>query len=631
MNRVFLFFSLVLLPFICQAQIDTSITFHPIEVKASPLRQAAIGGEKEIWAKSDIQSLPSNTIADLLHSETGIFIKSYGLGSLATSSIRGASASHTLVLWNGLPIHSPMLGLLDLSLLPSNVAEKIEVEYGGASAKWGSGAIGGSISLENVTDFSKRLKINHQSNLGSFGTHHEALQLGFGNKRFQSVTKFNYDKAENDFLHEVHPDLPKRRQTNAHLLQYNFLQDIYFQINSNQRLSVHLWWQNSNRQIPPTVVQNESQAYQDDKALRLSLNWQKTDAKALWSGKLGYFKEHLDYYDPQILLTALSDFSTLIGELDAQFSIGENEQHKLAFGTMHSLNSAFAAGYQAKHPIEEYRAAIFGNYQGTFANWTTQLSLRQEMVAGKLIPLTPILAVRRNIGKRLIVKTKVSKNYRLPTLNDRFWQPGGNPDLKPESGWSEEATIAWTPKNKGQKISSRFALTGFNRNIHNWILWSRLEGQPFWSSNNISEVWSRGLETRLQFTYQSVAILYQLKGSYHLTHSTNQVALEFPKISAGQQLFYTPQNQFTGSLSANWREFYVAYQHRFVGSSLGINEDLEAYHLGQLRLRYDWKLKKIKGNLFCTIDNLWNESYYVIERRPMAGRFFRVGFNFEYN
>ncbi len=630
MNRIFLLLSLVFLPLVCQAQTDTSITFNPVEVKASPIRQAAIGGESETWTKSEIQSLSSNTIADLLHSETGIFIKSYGLGSLATSSIRGASASHTLVLWNGLPIHSPMLGLLDLSLLPSNIAEKVEVQYGGASAMWGSGAIGGSIALNNVADFSKKLKISSQSSLGSFGTRRQALQLGLGNERFQSLTKFNYDEADNDFLHEIHPDLPKHRQTNAHLLQYNFLQDIYFQINSNQRLSTHVWWQSSSRQIPPTIVQNESQAYQDDKALRLSVNWQKIKSKSVWNAKLGYFKEHLDYYDPQILLTALSDFSTWMGEFDAQFSIDKKEKHKLALGTMHSLNRAFAAGYQAKHPIEEYRAAIFGSYQGAFGDWTTQLSLRQEAIGGKLIPLTPVLAVERNIGKQLTVKAKISKNYRLPTLNDRFWQPGGNPDLKPESGWSEEATIAWIPQNKEQKISGRVALTGFNRNIHNWILWSRLEGQSFWSSNNIAEVWSRGLEARLQFAYQSSTILYQLKGSYHLTRSTNQVTLEFPKISAGQQLFYTPQDQFTASLSAYWRGFYAAYQHRFVGSSLGINEDLEAYHLGQLRLRYDWKFKKMGGNLSFAIDNIWNESYFVIERRPMAGRFFRIGLNFEF-
>ncbi|MFK7906334.1 MAG: TonB-dependent receptor plug domain-containing protein, partial [Chitinophagales bacterium] len=598
---------------------------HAVEVKTPKIRQVSIGGESQTWDSDDLQKISSKNIADFLNSETGIFIKSYGLGSLATSSARGGSASHTLVLWNGLPIQSPMLGLLDLSLLPIHSAEKISVQSGGASAMWGSGAVGGIVSLQNTSDFSKTLTISSQSTLGSFGNRQQTLQVGFGNERFQSKSKLSYQEAANDFFYEIHPDLPKRQQTNAAVLQKNFLQDIYFKINPRQKIAAHFWLQNATRQIPPTNVQNLSQAYQDDKALRLVLDWQRIGEKSVWNAKAAYFKEDLGYHDPQIGLAALSDFSIWMAEVDGQFTLDPKGEHRLLVGTTHSLTKAFAEEYRSKHPIKEYKGAVFARYQGSYKDWTTQFSLRQELVAGNFVPLVPIFGVNKQLGKQLEVKMKVSKNYRLPTMNDRFWQPGGNPDLLAENGWSQEATIVWKTENKEKNIRSRWAFTGFNRNMDNWILWSKLDGNSFWSASNITKVWSRGFEARLGFDCQLQDFRYEWKGAYHFTHSTNQIALELPEIAAGQQLFYTPKDQVSGTFGVHWKQLYVAYQHRFTGSSLGVNEDVEAYHLGQVRMQYGVEHKKLRGNLSFTIENLWDASYFVIERRPMAGRYFQMG------
>jgi len=82
------------------------------------------------------------------------------LGSIATSAIRGASAGHTVVVWNGLALQSPMLGLLDLSMLPSGLVDEVSIQYGGQSTLWGSGAIGGVIHLNNQAKFGKKFGID---------------------------------------------------------------------------------------------------------------------------------------------------------------------------------------------------------------------------------------------------------------------------------------------------------------------------------------------------------------------------------------------------------------------------------------------------------------------------------------
>jgi hypothetical protein len=44
--------------------------------------------------------------------------------------------------------------------------------------------------------------------------------------------------------------------------------------------------------------------------------------------------------------------------------------------------------------------------------------------------------------------------------------------------------------------------------------------------------------------------------------------------------------------------------------------------LGNLQVGFNWKIGDLKGNLLLNIQNIWNTDYYIVERRPMAGRAF---------
>ena len=151
-------------------QIDTVLTIPTIEVNATTIRNQALGGRTDTWSSEVLQNNAGASIADLLKRESNVFVKSYGLGSIATTSLRGASAGHTVVVWNGFALQSPMLGLLDLSMLPSGLMDKVGIQYGGQSTLWGSGAIGGVIHLNNQASFGEKSILDLQSSYGSFGT-----------------------------------------------------------------------------------------------------------------------------------------------------------------------------------------------------------------------------------------------------------------------------------------------------------------------------------------------------------------------------------------------------------------------------------------------------------------------------
>ncbi|MEM9885147.1 MAG: TonB-dependent receptor [Bacteroidota bacterium] len=615
--RLFLLLMALLFSLVLFGQ-DT-LLLPSVEINAAPIRAVSVGSNFQKWEQAAVSKLPVQNVANLLEQEAGVFIKNYGLGSLATSSIRGGSAGHTLVLWNGLPLQSPMLGLLDLSLLPAQTSEEITLEKGGNSALWGSGAIGGIVGLNNRADFDQVFRFSTQSSIGSFGQLNENAQITFGNAQLQSVTKFNHQEADNDFFYFISPNLPDRQQSNARFIQQNWMQDLYWKPNHKQSLAFHYWHQRSDRQIPPTNVQTRSLARQEDESHRFILEGKQIGKRSIWQAKVAFFQEDLDYFDEQILLESPSQFRTWMSELTAQWNI--KKHHQVSLGSTQFFTSARTTNY-AKG-VQENRLALFASYRFQQARWQIQSSLRQERVDNAFVPLVPHLGIHYQLAQHFDLNLKISKNYRLPTLNDRFWRPGGNEDLLPESGWSQELGLEKRLVNN--KFHLTYKATAFSRRIDNWILWSIREGQPFWSANNISKVWSRGIEQRLNSTYQHKHFRLIFNLGYDYIRSTNQVALEQPKTAVGTQLLYTPDYQAFGKIEGQWKGFLLSYQQQWTSETQGVNQIVPAYTVGRVTLQHSLEKKAWSGRLFFHIHNVWDSDYFIVERRPMPGRYFSGG------
>lgn len=82
-------------------------------------------------------------MADVLTFNTAIFIKQYGRATLSTVAFRGTAASHTQVMWNGMRINSPMLGMTDFSMIPSYFVDDATLLHGTSSLNVVGGGLGG--------------------------------------------------------------------------------------------------------------------------------------------------------------------------------------------------------------------------------------------------------------------------------------------------------------------------------------------------------------------------------------------------------------------------------------------------------------------------------------------------------
>ncbi len=602
------------------AQVDTTLALEMVTVSASRYRSVPVGQQVQSLDSARLQALPGGSLADILQQGSGVFIRSYGLGGLATSSIRGGSAQQTAVIWNGFPIQNPMLGQLDLSLLPLALLDEVQIAYGGSSALWGSGAVGGALQLNNHLPQREGWQWQYNSLVGSFAQWHQAAKVAFANEKFATATRFIQQSATNDFPYRVAPDAPTQRQTNADFRQKALLQENRWQIRPNQSLQWRTWLSDARQHIPPTTVQTRSVAEQDNRALRTALDWQLARHRWIFQARTGLFYDFFHFRDALAGVDAPSRSWMSISEAETQWQL--RPEHHLHFGVHHTYANGFADGYPEGQ--QQQQSALFAAYkwQSATGRWRARTSLRQGVADGAWLPIVPAFAIENSILKHLIIKANVQRNFRLPTLNDLYWQPGGNPALRPEQGWSQELTLQ--THHSAAQWSGAFSITGFHRQMDDWILWT--PGARFWSPQNVLSVRSRGIEQRLELNWQSNHWQVRVAGGYDQIYATQERATN--PVNLGKQLIYVPEQQAFARIAVHYSGWQLVYQHQYTGSVFIRSDNtaaLPAYRLGWLHARYDRAFSNWRGAIFINIQNLWDEEYRVIERRRMPGRSWQLG------
>ena len=590
-----------------------------VSISSSGLRQIIPGFHSQAWNAEEIKALSPHSLSDLLERETGVFIKSYGGANLATSSIRGGAASHTALVWNGLPIESPMLGQLDLNLIPIGLMDQAQLLYSGHSTLWGSGSIGGTILLNNQRTSHSSFSFSHTQEIASFEGSFSQSDLNFSGQKLAFRSRVFQQSAQNNYPYSIRSDLPLRYLNHAYNLNRGLMQDIYYYPNPKREISLHVWLQDAYREIPPTMVQKRSEALQEDKSLRISMKWNEDFGRHQLNASSGLFREFLDYKDPLSGVESFSDWWTFVNNLEVKSRLSDN--HHLVYGLLNSWARAYIEDYFQVRT--RTTTAAFVQYLGQWNNLQFQSSLRQEWVDTKAIPLIPSLNMNWKLRKLAQLQASIKRNFRNPSLNDLYWVPGGNPLLKPEQGWSQELGIKFGKKTNKQSLN--FSVEAYHRLIENWILWGFQEGQSYVSARNINKVRSRGLEARLDHNFQKSNWTIDWNLGYNLCKSTYNNALEFPRIQENEQLVYVPVHQAFAGIKLQVADFGLAYRHHWTSSVGTLNfSTLPSYHVANLSLNWTETSSISNMRWAFAIDNIWNTQYQVIENRPMPGRSYRL-------
>jgi outer membrane cobalamin receptor len=187
-RNIGLFIFIICLILAVAAQAD-ELNLEQVVVTATRTPQVMknVGTNVSVITKEDIAESKMNSLADIVNKAAGVETGKEGtLGSNPSLSIRGCRVEQVLVMIDGRSVNSTSLGLAELSQIPLDNIDRVEIVRGAASSLYGSNALGGVINIITKKGESGVPITDIYFSNGTFNTN--SLRLNFGGKK----DKFDY-------------------------------------------------------------------------------------------------------------------------------------------------------------------------------------------------------------------------------------------------------------------------------------------------------------------------------------------------------------------------------------------------------------------------------------------------------
>ena len=616
-----------LCPTLLAAQSDSVKTLPSVEITSQRINHFALGQMRIDFDTNTLRIFKNNNLADFLQSNTPLSIKAYGTG-LATVSTRGTGSSHTAIVWNGFNIQNALNGLVDLPLNEAGAFEHIGVQFGGSSALYGSGAIGGAIYLDN--DIREKRGFHGELGFlsGSYGLLGQNMAISTGNNKVAGSFRLSHQASRNEFIFKNTAEIgqPLQYIQNAAFEKFNLSGSFFFNLKTPKTiaershfLKINIWESRNNRQISPTMTAQNDKARLDDANSRIGAEWSIFKGKSVTKARFAYFDED-NLYRSTTIDSSHNRVKTTIGEVEHNIDLPNKTQWR--FGLNFTQNQALTQNFDTNK--SRTRLAAFAAYN--FAIFKTDFSaaIRQELVDNRLIPVTFSLGFLKHLFNPIltnnpslitnnyplpithyqwILRGSISKNYNLPALNDLYWAQLGNPNLKAENGINGELGIDF--KVKQGIFTSKMSLTGFAMLTKDRILWSP-KSDGLWHPSNVSSVFSRGIEAFYTLDFNKNDFNTRFNLNYQLARSTD---------SQGKQLLYTPIHTGNASFFTQYKKFYFQYNQSVSSRRYGASDNstwTNAFTIGNATIGRQFLIKKAQLDVQFKVKNVFNTDYQVI-------------------
>ena len=676
MKKYILFLAISL---VCHSLLNAQkVSSKDWSTKGFSLKEITVYGErpmKEIGAqltKFDSVVLKENialSMADVLTFNSPIFVKSYGRATLSTVSFRGTSPSHTQVTWNGMKINNPMLGMTDFSMIPSYFIDDASLLHGTSSVNETGGGLGGAVKMSTVPAQNEGFGLQYVQGVGSFKTFDEFVRLTYGSDKWQISTRAvlssspneyeykNHDKKENIYdedMNIVGQYYPVENNKSGSYKDFHFLQEVYYNTGKGDRFGFNAWYINSNRELPMlTTDYGEEMDFdnrQREHTFRSILSWDHFRSNWKLSAKGGYINTWMAYdYKRDVgngnmahMTRSRSKINTFYGQAEGEYFIGKKwlftanvaaHQHFVESQDKNIILQEGGKGIVGYNKARvELSSSVSAKYRPT-DNIGLSFVLREDMYGEDFTPLIPAFFIDGVISKKgnITAKASVSRNFRFPTLNDLYFLPGGNPNLKKESGITYDAGFSFAFA-KEEKYNLQGSVNWFDSYINDWILWLPTT-KGFFSPKNIKDVHAYGIEVQTDFSALITKNLkLDLDATYSWTPSINEgEPISSADQSVGKQLPYVPEHSatVTGRLSWNtWSFMYkwCYYSERFTMSSndISLTGKLPVYFMNNITIEKGVSMKLADISIKGSVNNLFDEEYLSVLSRPMPGINFEI-------
>ncbi|MEI8173662.1 MAG: TonB-dependent receptor [Deltaproteobacteria bacterium] len=447
---------------------ENAVMLETVIVTATktPEKRRDIPNSVVIVDKKDIQTSGAKTVGDLLSNELGIDWRTRGNygGAKEEIKIRGMESNATQVFVNGVNVNSPSLGDADVSKIPLNNIERIEVVKGSGSLLYGSGAMAGTVNIITKRPKKDKMVLKAEAGYGSQNTYRLSAEQGMF-----LAGDFGYyltaGRAETDGFRD-----------NSYLRHTDV--SLKLVLDKKEAIDISLYGDYVDRTFglpgvkPPDGTRDyyrsgvkfyNSEAASllnkgGDKDGRLVLEIKGKPLKALGYNLKGHYANMESYNYTRYDSTGKGKEDWVTNQVlgvDGFLDIHPIDGATLLLGGEYKDFDWKSQSYgldASGSPISETttKARVFT--KGAFAEgqyrpsqyWKALAGVRHEvnsMFGSENLPLFGLII---NPFDTTAFKINHGKHFLAPSLNQLFWPEDamgrGNPDLKPEIGWHTDVT-----------------------------------------------------------------------------------------------------------------------------------------------------------------------------------------------
>lgn len=618
---------------------DAESTLDEITVTATRIeeRESEVSSSVTVITSSEIEARGATTVADAIEATAGVTISAFGAaGAQKTATIRGSTSSQVLVLVDGVRVSTAMSGFTDISTIPADSIDRIEVLRSGASALYGSDAVGGviniitkkkhaplTVSVENGS----YLPANHVEGYGTGKTANgpnyaslvdsQKISFSAAPSIGEVVLRASggFTKAANVYTFIDSSDEVRSLQ-NAGLLSGNAAAGINFPLLGGSLDAAFTGAYKQNGTPGPLSSPTLHASQTDARAtavLKFSTDRFFTDILSLDAAA------HAEYAD-----VGNSNTETPSENSDSQlFTAGMELQQKAyaseALTFVYGISSAYDRGLSTEFGTpQRLSAGVFLAPVIELGSFSIHPSLRYDFYSDYMPgAFSESLGASYKLSDADSLKANLSGSYRVPSFEDLYWPSGsgaeGNPSLRPETGYSADMGY----ERSAQRLS--YSVFVFARYAQDVILW-QTGTDGIWRPSNFGAAFYPGVEQELKLEF-----LNRFTATLNYTFMYSYVLDVGMTLADDKRVPMTPVHKLNATLGYAGDGFSWSVTGRY--QSLRYLMLANAAYLPDV-LVVDAIVKKIlsKGWVsYLAVDNLFGAQYQVVNGYPMPGTSIRVG------
>ncbi len=600
-KKLFLFWMLLLCQIIF-AQQDTIVNLKEVIISDTQLNNFS-GTQSVLVLTDSVIKKNQPSLTTLLNYNSLIYFKENGLGMVSSPSFRGTTAQQTAVIWNGININSQLNGQTDFNTITTRDFDNITVRAGGGSSIYGSSALGGTVHLNSELQFVNRFQNELQLNYGSFETFGAHYKTMISNGIWSTQISVTHNSSKNDYNYLN----TQKRNENGQFENTSLNASLGYRFSKNHYLKYYSQIFDSDRHFSGTLGAVSKSKYRDYNYRNL-VEWDWLLGKITSKLKVAFLGEKYAYFEnARTDNFETSKTETALAKQDLVYQITPS----ILINTILEYTQTKGIGSQIGTNTRQIGAATVLFKQEVFRSFSYEFSGRKEVTSSYDSPFLFSFGTKNQFGKQYTVVTNFSRNFRMPTFNDLYWDGLGNPNLKPESSYQGE--LGQHLKFKNSSISG----TVYYQKIDDLIQW-KPNASGNWSPSNIAKATSYGAEVVLNWNKKIRNHALDFNANYGYTVSKDALS--------DKQLVYVPLHKFNSSLAYTFQRITLNYQYLFTGfvfTSSDNSRVLEEYQVSNLGINYDFG-NTTTYKLGFQVGNLWNKNYQTVSQRPMPGRNFNL-------